>query len=78
MTCDKETIKQKLAEAQKAYHDLMLGQQVRVFVDQNGERVEYTAANASRLQAYIQSLRSLINSPTGCPAVSLGPARFTF
>jgi len=78
MTCDKETIKQKLAEAQKAYHDLMLGQQVRVFVDQNGERVEYTAANASRLQAYIQSLLSLLNSPTGCAQAVTGPARFTF
>ena len=78
MTCDKEALKQKLAEAQRAYHDLMLGQQVRVFVDQNGERVEYTAANASRLQAYIQSLISLLNSPTGCVTATTGPARFTF
>lgn len=45
-----------LDEAQTAYHSLTLGGAVRVFVDQNAERIEYTAPNASRLLAYIREL----------------------
>ena len=51
-------IQAKLAEAEKVYHELMLGLSVRVFVDQNGERVEYTAANKQALLSYINQLRS--------------------
>ena len=46
-----------LAEAEKAQHSLMMGGSVRVTVDQNGERVEFTAANADRLAKYILWLR---------------------
>lgn len=46
-----------LEDAEKAYHRLMLGGSVRVTVDQNGERVEFTAANRSALVAYIQGLK---------------------
>jgi hypothetical protein len=46
-----------LADAEKALHSLMLGQTARTFVDQNGERVEFTAANAGRLRAYIYELK---------------------
>lgn len=53
-------LKQRLAAAEKAYHDLMTGGSVRVFVDQNAERVEYTAANKQNLWSYIIGLRSLI------------------
>lgn len=59
----------RLNEARKAYHDLMMGQSARVFVDQNGERVEYTAANAARLAAYIANLERL------CGLGTLGPMR---
>lgn len=45
-----------LADAENKYHQVLTGQAVRVFVDQNGERVEYTVANAGRLLAYIKSL----------------------
>lgn len=69
---------QLLAEAEKAYHQLMLGQSVRVFVDQNGERVEYTAANRDALLNYINALRSQITSGScGAPKVNK-PLRFTF
>lgn len=51
---------QRLAEAELAYHNLMLGTSARVVVDQNGERVEFTAANAERLKAYIESLKAEI------------------
>ena len=69
------TLQDKLAEAEAAYHNLMTGSLARVVVDQNGERVEFTATNASRLYQYIQTLKSQIN-----PAVSYqgGPARFLF
>lgn len=46
--------------AEAAYHSLLLGTQARVVVDQNGERVEYTAANRSALKAYIQELTDLL------------------
>jgi hypothetical protein len=62
-----------LAQAKAAYHDLMIGQSARVVVDQNGERVEYTAANAARLAAYIQYLENLIT-----PKTVRGPAGVIF
>lgn len=49
-------LKTRLAEAQQAYHDLMTGGSARVYVDQNAERVEYTAANKANLWAYINGL----------------------
>ena len=64
-------IQAKLAEAEKVYHELMLGLSVRVFVDQNGERVEYTA--------YINQLRSQMTDGSTCVApAARGPIRFTF
>jgi len=50
----------RLTEAQTAYHNLQLGTSARVVVDQNGERVEYTAANSSKLRAYITELEALL------------------
>lgn len=55
----------RLSEAETAYHELRLGKQARVFVDQNGERVEFAVANASRLQAYIMELKSMLGKSTG-------------
>ncbi len=55
-----------LAEAKAAYHSLMIGQSARVVVDQNGERIEYTAANAARLQAYIAQLEAKIAGRPVC------------
>jgi len=54
------TDQEKLDDAKAQYHLLMTGQQARVYVDQNGERVEYTAANRSSLLAYIQRLEQKI------------------
>lgn len=50
------TIEKQLAEARAAYHQLITGTAVRVFVDQNGERIEYVAANRNSLLAYISDL----------------------
>ena len=44
---------QWLNDAMDAYNQLNVGGSVRVVVDQNGERVEYTAANRQSLWAYI-------------------------
>jgi len=58
-----------LGEAESAYHRLMSGTSVRVVVDQNGERVEFTAANRSALIAHIQGLkRDLGLLPRAAPA----------
>lgn len=65
-----------LLEARTAYHQLRTGTAPRVVVDQNGARVEYAAANAQGLYAYIQELEA----KCGCaPAyVGGGPAQFVF
>lgn len=66
-TC--EELAELLATARKAYNDLVLGGAIRVVVDQNGERVEFTAANQARLNMYIQSLLSEMRT-LGCACVS--------
>lgn len=67
------TLAEQLAEAQAAYHDLQIGKAVRVFVDQNGERLEYTSANRSALLVYINDLKAQITPPA-----SSGPMRSFF
>jgi len=47
----------RLDEAEQAYHSLMTGVSVAELRDHNGELIRYTPANASRLLAYIQSLK---------------------
>lgn len=64
---------EKLAEAEDALHDLNLGNSVRVFVDQNGERVEYTAANSGRLRQYVEQLKQSIAAEKGTK--TSGPLR---
>lgn len=67
-----------LADAEKAYHQLITGTMPRVVVDQNGERVEFTAANRQDLAAYIQTLRSQCAPAGGFAMPSNGPAQFYF
>lgn len=62
----------RLSEAETALHQLMLGQSARVFVDQNGERVEYAVANAQRLRAYIWELKVKLGLVTGVGPMSAG------
>lgn len=69
----------QLAEARDAYHSLMTGVQARVVVDQNGERVEFTAANKQMLSAYIMGLEhDLGYNCTGSALSAFRPATFTF
>lgn len=58
------TAAQQLEEAKAARHKLVTGQLARVFMDQNGERVEFVATNIAQLDAYIQKLEALANPST--------------
>lgn len=63
----------RLADAEAQYHLVLTGQTARVFVDQNGERIEYTSANAARLAAYIADLKRQLGLTT-----VTGPMRVWF
>lgn len=52
---------QQLEEAKTARHKLATGQLARVFMDQNGERVEFVATNIAQLDAYIRTLEATVN-----------------
>jgi hypothetical protein len=69
------TLQQRLHDARAEYHDLNTGRLARVVGDQNGERVEFVAANKTTLYNYIKDLESQLS-----PAAPLnnGPARFFF
>lgn len=67
----------KITEAEDAYHDLMTGRAARIVIDQNGERVEFVAANRSALYTYIQQLKAQLPISMVAPKVR-GPLGFTF
>ena len=62
---ERATYVTRLAEAEQAYHDFRMGNSARVFVDQNGERIEYAATNINGLRAYIMELKGLLGLPSG-------------
>jgi hypothetical protein len=62
---ERTTYTARLAEAEQAYHDFRMGNSARVFVDQNGERIEYAATNINGLRAYIMELKGLLGLPSG-------------
>lgn len=62
---ERATYTTRLAEAETAFHQLRLGGQAKVVVDQNSERVEFTVARSSELRAYILELKTLLGLPTG-------------
>lgn len=66
-----------IAEAEKAYHALVLGTAVVEITDQNGEKVRFSAAKRSDLYQYIQQLKALLDAGSATP-VTPGPARFIF
>jgi len=61
---DRTVLLTRLAEAEQAYHNLMIGGVARVFVDQNGERIEYNTQTSRALAAYIDTLKSQLG--IGC------------
>jgi hypothetical protein len=62
------TTQQKLDQARAARHRILTGTMVRVFVDQNGERVEYSASNIARLESYIAELEAEL---AGTPSIMI-------
>lgn len=60
----------RLRQAEQAYHDIRMGIVARVYVDQNGERVEFAATSADRLRSYVLELKVALGLPTGI----IGPA----
>ena len=62
---ERAAISANLKDAEMAYHKLRTGAQARIFVDQNGERVEFAVANADRLRAYIMEMKAQLGLPTG-------------
>lgn len=66
---------ERLTSAEGALHDLMTGQAARVFVDQNGERVEYAVANAQRLRSYIFELRVALGKQVAGGPMTFGMMR---
>jgi len=61
------TIRERLNEAEAAYHDLQIGKAVVEVRDSNGESVRYTLANSARLSAYIQDLKRQISGTSSGP-----------
>lgn len=73
MTPEQRAQKQEmLDQARDALHQLLIGRQARVFVDQNGERVEYAVANADRLRAYIFELEICLGIKRPAPPLGFG------
>jgi len=69
------TTAELLADAKAQQHLLLTGQAAKVFVDQNGERVEYNNASLPKLAAYINTLTESLN-PVACPP--RGPMKVYF
>jgi hypothetical protein len=68
----------RLKDAEEAYHQLMTGVSARVVVDQNGQRVEFTAARKTDLYNYIMSLKSALGVCSPIGGMPGGPATFIF
>lgn len=67
----------RLAEARTARHKLITGQMARVFMDQNGERVEFTQTNIAMLDRYIRELEGEV-SPSLAGLKAPRPIGFIF
>lgn len=66
LTAEERTVLEaRLTAAEEAAHLMRIGQQAKVFVDQNGERVEFNLIKAPDLRAYILELRLLLGKSTG-------------
>jgi hypothetical protein len=51
------TAQDRLNQAEDALHQKLMDGSARVFVDQNGERVEYSVPSIPRLKGYILQLQ---------------------
>lgn len=72
------TLQERYDDALAQYHKLSTGKMARVFVDQNGERVEFTAVKTQDLWLYIQRLKSELDGLLTATPQTRGPMSFTF
>lgn len=72
------TTQQALADARQAYHNLLTGQAVAEFRDQNGEVVRYTQMNRAALFDYIGTLERKLALEMGQTPASVAPMRVWF
>lgn len=69
MALDKETIKTRLAEAEEAYHQLMIGaREVSVNVGNFGS-VTYNQTSRTALEAYMADLKAQLAKAEGLPVL---------
>lgn len=64
------TLQEQLTDAKATLHEWIMGRTARVYVDQNGERVEYSTAGMAHLRRYIDELERQISG-----AAISGPMR---
>lgn len=78
LTPDQVTaLKARIAALELQLDQAMLGFQVRVSVDQNGERLEFTGVSIDKLRNYIETLKSQL--PDYCPTGRIArPMQFLF
>jgi hypothetical protein len=72
---EEAAIRQKIAQAEAAYHSLMTGTMLVEVTDQNGERVKFSNSNRLNLYAYIGQLKALL---PGATPFGSAPAAFYF
>lgn len=75
---DPATCPTDLADARVALKKLLTGQSARVFVDQNGERVEFTAINLQGLQNWITALEAVCGPNAAANQLPQRPFGYTF
>lgn len=67
----------RLAEAETALHNVLIGKGVAEFRDFNGELVRYSKTDTSSLRAYIKELQDQVAILLGTPNTG-GPMRVFF
>ena len=75
---DPATCPADLVDARAALKKLLTGQSARVFVDQNGERVEFTAVNLQGLKDWISALDAVCGPNAATDPLPQRPFGFTF
>jgi hypothetical protein len=58
---EKAAIRARITRLEASYDAIMSGTAIRRFVDQNGETVEYNAANAANLLKLINDLKAMVD-----------------
>lgn len=72
-----QELQTRLADAETALHNILIGKGVAEFRDFNGELVRYSKTETAALRAYIKELQDQIAVLLGTPNTS-GPMRIFF